>query len=208
MKVILTQEVKGKGGEGDVVDVARGYAVNYLFPRGLAIEATPGNLKQLESRLHNIRRREEARMADAQAAADALEGKTVTIPAKVGEEGHLFGSITSHMIEKAIAEQLDVEVDRRRIDVHGHIKEIGEHTVSVQIYRDIRASVKVDVVAEGVARTVEEQIAEIEAAEAEAAQTAEAEKEATEAAQTEKAEEANADAEEDEPTPDEASAVE
>jgi large subunit ribosomal protein L9 len=172
MKVILTTEVKGKGGEGDVVDVARGYAVNYLFPRGYAVEASPGNVKQLEARVHNIRRREESRISDAQAIADSLEGKSVNISAKVGEEGRLFGSVTSQMIEDAIDEQLDVAVDRRKIDVHGHIKEIGEHEITVQVYRDIRASVTVNVAAEGVAHTVEEQIAEIEAetADAEAAE--------------------------------------
>ena len=165
MKVILTQEVKGKGGEGDVVEVARGYAVNYLLPRGFALEATPGSIKQLEARRHNIKRREESRISEAQAIADSLEGKIVSISAKVGEEGRLFGSVTSSMIEKAIAEQLDVEVDRRKVDAHGHIKEIGDHTITVQIYRDIRASVEVRVVAEGVAHTVEEQIAEVEAVE-------------------------------------------
>ena len=149
MKVILTQEVKGKGGEGDVVDVARGYAVNYLFPRKMAIEATSGNLKQLEHRMHNIRTREEARLGGAEAIAAALQGKKVTLFAKVGEGGRLFGSITAPMIVDAIDEQLDVEVDRRKMDVHGHIKEIGEHPVTVQVYRDVKAEVIVKVVAEG-----------------------------------------------------------
>ena len=149
MKVILTREVKGKGGEGDVVDVARGYAVNFLFPRDMAIEATPGNLKQLESRMGNIRQREEARVDGAEGLAAALDGKTVKISAKVGEEGRLLGSVTSHMIEDAIEEQLDVDVDRRKIDVHGHIKEVGDHDVTVQVYREIKATVTVSVVSEG-----------------------------------------------------------
>jgi large subunit ribosomal protein L9 len=149
MKVILTQEVKGKGGEGDVVEVARGYAVNFLFPRDMAIEATPGNLKQLESRKGNIRKREESRVDDAESLAAALDGKDVTISAKVGEEGRLFGSVTSQMIEDAIEEQLDVDVDRRKIDVHSHIKEIGDHDVTVQVYREIKATVTVKVVSEG-----------------------------------------------------------
>ncbi|MDP2401850.1 MAG: 50S ribosomal protein L9, partial [Actinomycetota bacterium] len=113
MKVILTQEVKGKGGEGDVVDVAHGYAVNYLFPRKMAIEATSGNLKQLELRMHNIQQREDARISEASGLAGALEGKTVVVTAKVGEEGRLYGSITAQMIEEAIAEQFDTVVDRR-----------------------------------------------------------------------------------------------
>jgi len=149
MKVILTQELKGKGGEGDVVEVARGYAVNYLIPRKLAVEATPGNLKQLEARMGNIRKREETRLAEAGTFADRLNGKSVTITAKVGESGRLYGSITSHKITDAIAEQLATDVDRRKIDVHGHIKELGAHAVSVQIYRDVKAEVVVNVVAEG-----------------------------------------------------------
>lgn len=149
MKIILTQEVKGKGGEGDVIDVARGYAVNYLFPRKMAIEATPGNLKQLQARLHNIQKREEGRVSDAQGVAARVEGSTIAIPAKVGEEGRLYGSVTSHMVGEAIAEQLGVDVDRRKIDMHGHIKTAGLHTVSVQVYRDVRATVNVNVVPEG-----------------------------------------------------------
>jgi large subunit ribosomal protein L9 len=149
MKVILTQEVKGKGGEGDVVDVAQGYAVNYLIPRKMAVEATPGNLKQLEARMGNIKKREEARVSGAESMAAALDGKTVTVQAKVGEEGRLFGSVTAPMVEEAINDQLSVEVDRRKIDLHGQIKEVGEHTVSVQIYRETKAEVTVNVVGEG-----------------------------------------------------------
>lgn len=161
MKVILTQEVKGKGGEGDVIDVARGYAVNYLFPRKMAIEATSGNLKQLEQRMHNVRAREAGRMTDAEAVATALEGKVVRIEAKVGEEGRLYGSITSQMIEEAIAAQLDLAVDRKKMDVHGVIKSTGEHPVQVHVYRDVKATVLVKVVAEG-APVVEAPVVEAE----------------------------------------------
>jgi large subunit ribosomal protein L9 len=151
MKVILLQELKGRGGEGDVIEVARGFAVNYLLPRKVAIEATSGNLKQLEQRRHNIQKREEQRVGSAEGLRSALDGKTVTISAKVGEEGRLFGSITSPMIEAAILEQLGVEVDRRKIETHGHIKEVGPHAVDVSVYRDIKAQVTVNVVAEGAA---------------------------------------------------------
>ena len=203
MKVILTQELKGKGGEGDVVDVARGYAVNYLFPRKLAIEATPGNLKQLEARAGNIRKREETRFEEARGVAEVLEGKTVTIAAKVGDEGRLYGSVTSSMIEEAIADQLAANVDRRKMDVHGHIKEVGQHPVTVQIYRDVKVEVIVDVVAEagddkGSAAapsapepTIEEILAE------EDARAAEAEAAAEEVAEEAVAEAESADAEDD-----------
>lgn len=165
MKVILLQELKGRGGEGDVIEVAQGFAVNYLLPRKIAIQATSGNLKQLEQRRHNIQKREDSRLESSNALAAALEGKSVTITAKVGEEGKLFGSVTAHMIEEAIVEQLGVEVDRRKIDTHGHIKDAGARTVEVTIYRDIKAQLTVKVVAEGApiveeAPVVEEPVAE------------------------------------------------
>jgi len=149
MKVILLQELKGRGGEGDVIDVAQGFAVNYLLPRKVAIEATKGNLKQLEQRSKNIKVREEGRLGEAGALADALEGKVVTLFAKVGEEGRLFGSITTVMISEAIASQLGLDVDRRKIETHGHIKDVGPHVVNVAIYREVKAELTVDVVAEG-----------------------------------------------------------
>jgi large subunit ribosomal protein L9 len=149
MKVILLEELKGRGGEGDVIDVAQGFAVNYLLPRKVAIEATKGNLKQLEQRSKNIRVREDARLGESNTLAEALEGKVVTVFAKVGEEGRLFGSITTVMIGEAIADQLGVEVDRRKIETHGHIKEVGPHLVNVAIYRDVKAELTVDVAAEG-----------------------------------------------------------
>lgn len=196
MKVILTQELKGKGGEGDVVDVARGYAVNYLLPRKLAIEATPGNLKQLEARKGNILKREEARVGEARTLAERLEGGRVTIEAKAGEEGRLFGSVTSPMIVDAIANQLAAEVDRRKIDAHGHIKTLGEHTVTVQVYRDIKTEVVVVVVPEGGAPvaepTVEQVIAAVEAEEAVEEAAFEADAEAAEDVE-EAADEAEAD---------------
>lgn len=149
MKVILMQELKGRGGEGDVIDVAQGFAVNYLLPRKIAIEASKGALKQLEQRGHNIKAREDQRLGDAQGVFGKLDGKTVKVEAKVGEEGRLFGSITSNHIEAAIAEQLGVQVDRRKIETHGHIKEIGAHTINVAIYRDVKAELTVEVAAEG-----------------------------------------------------------
>jgi large subunit ribosomal protein L9 len=165
MKVILLQELKGRGGEGDVIDVARGFAVNYLLPRKIAIEATSGNVKQLEQRKHNIEKREEQRIGDAGSLQAALDGKTVTIAAKVGEEGRLFGSVTSLMIEGAVADQLGVTVDHRKIETHGHIKEVGPHTVDISVYRDVKAQVVVEVVPEGFVPTTK--VAEVEGVSAE-----------------------------------------
>ncbi|TLM99185.1 MAG: 50S ribosomal protein L9 [Actinobacteria bacterium] len=187
MKVILLQELKGRGGEGDVIEVARGFAVNYLLPRKVAIEATSGNLKQLEQRRHNIQKREDGRLGDANSIATALEGKTVTITAKVGEEGRLFGSVTAPMVHEAILEQLGVDVDRRKIETHGHIKDVGPHPVGVSIYREVKAQLTVNVVAEGAPVVEAATVAEV--AEAVEAET----EELTEAVEAEAAEEEGAE---------------
>ena len=174
MKVILLQELKGKGGEGDVVDVAPGFANNYLMPQGIAILATKGNLKQLEMRKKNIAKREATRLADADKLKAALDGAAVKIDAKVGEEGQLFGSVTAAQIADAIKETLGAEVDRRRIEVGHAIKTAGEHEVEISIYREIKATVKLLVGVDEVAAEAEEE-AEQAAVEAEvAAETEEA----------------------------------
>ena len=143
MKVILLGELRGKGGEGDVVDVAQGFAENYLYPNKIAMPATAGNLKQLEERRHNIAKREEKRLADAAALKETLEGKSVKVDARIGEEGQLFGSVTSANIADAIKAQLDVEVDRKRITRNQAIKMAGRHEVEINLYRDITATVAV-----------------------------------------------------------------
>ena len=145
MKVILLQELRGKGGEGDVVDVAPGFANNYLFTHRIAIPATKGNLKQLEERKHNIAKREEKRIADAEALKAALEGVKVKVDAQVGEEGQLFGSVTTTMIADAIKAATDVEIDKRRIELNRPIKTAGIHDVTISLYREIKTVVKLQV---------------------------------------------------------------
>lgn len=142
MKVILLTEVQGKGGEGDVVEVARGFFNNYLGPQKKAVLATAGNLKQLEQRRGNIAKREEKRIADAEALKASLEGKKIFVDAKVGEEGVLFGSVTTSMIADAVLAETGVEIDRKRLDVRKAIKTAGEHTVALNIYRDIHVDLQ------------------------------------------------------------------
>lgn len=174
MKVILLGELKGKGGEGDVVEVAQGFAENYLFPNRMALPATKGNIKQLEERRHNIAKREEKRIADAEALKAALDGKTVLIDAKVGDEGQLFGSITNTMVADAVKKDLGVEVERKRIELNRAIKTSGLHTVKVSLYREISAELSLQV-----GKPVEE----VPAEEPEAAEAPAAEAETTEAAE-------------------------
>ena len=166
MKVILLKELKGKGGEGDVIDVAPGFANNYLLTQGYAILATKGNLKQLEQRKHNIAKREEKRIADAEALKSQLEGIKVKVDVQVGEEGQLFGSVTTSMIADAIKAATDVEIDKRRIELNRPIKTAGIHDVTISLYREIKTVVKLqvgDVVEEAPEAPAEaEEVAEVE----------------------------------------------
>ena len=171
MKVILLTEVQGKGGEGDVVEVARGFFNNYLGPQKKAVLATAGNLKQLEQRRGNIAKREEKRVADAEALKASLEGKKIFVDAKVGEEGVLFGSVTASMIAEAVLAETGVEIDRKRLDVRKAIKTAGEHTVALNIYRDIHVDLQLMVGVKAV-EEVEEAVVEAEAVEAEATEEA------------------------------------
>ncbi len=180
MKVILTGELRGKGGEGDIVDVAQGYAENFLFPKRMALPATPGNIKQLEERRHNIAKREEKRIADAEAIKASLDGKSVTVEVRVGEEGQLFGSVTSAMIADAVSEQLEVEIDRKRIERSAAIKTAGTHAVVINLYRDIEATINVLVGADIAAAEAEAEVEEV-AEDAVETTEVEAEAEATDA---------------------------
>ncbi|MDO4590517.1 MAG: 50S ribosomal protein L9 [Slackia sp.] len=175
MKVILLTELKGKGGEGDVVEVARGFFNNYLGPQKMAVLATKGNLKQLEQRKGNIAKREEKRIADANALKAALEGKKILVEVKVGEEGILFGSVTTQMIVDAVKAELGIEIDRKRLELKKAIKTAGEHVVSLSIYRDIKVDLNL-VVGEAVAEEAAEEVEEV----VEAAEAVEATEEAAE----------------------------
>ena len=167
MKVILLSELRGKGGEGDVVDVAQGYAENFLFPNKIAQPATPGNIKQLEAPLHPLAPRPAPPIAAAEATKAALDGKSVTVDAKIGEEGQLFGSVTPAQIADAVKDQLGIEVDRKRIGRGNAIKTSGVHAVEINLYREISASINVLVgVTEEAAEPEAEADAEVEAEEA------------------------------------------
>ncbi|MCL6472471.1 MAG: 50S ribosomal protein L9 [Firmicutes bacterium] len=147
MKVILKEAVGGLGKMGDVVNVADGYARNYLVPKGLAVAATPGALKEWEQKRVTIAKREAAERAEAEALAAQLNDKEVTVEAKVGEEGKLYGSVTSKEIAAAILEQLKVEIDRKKIEIGQSIKEVGTYPAHIRLYPGVDATVKVNVVA-------------------------------------------------------------
>ncbi|MCL6637892.1 MAG: 50S ribosomal protein L9, partial [Alicyclobacillus sp.] len=131
MKVILLTDVKGHGRKGDVVDVSEGYARNYLLPRKLAVEATAGNLQQLQDQQNAKARKEAQELAAAQELAKRLQALTVTVRAQAGEGGRLFGAITSKHIGDALAQQ-GFDLDRRKIHLPDPIKALGNYQVTVR----------------------------------------------------------------------------
>lgn len=146
MKVILLKDVKGKGKKGDVVKVSDGYARNMLLPRGLAKEATQGNLKNLENRKAEEKRLYEEELAAARKLAEMLKKKTVILKTKAGEKGKLFGSITTQDIATALQEQEGMKVDKKKISMDAPIKQIGRYKVKAKLHTEVAATITVDVV--------------------------------------------------------------
>lgn len=152
MEIILKQDVINLGYKDDVVTVKNGYANNYLLPKGLAIIATPANKKMLAETLRQRAFKEEKIRKDAETLKAALDGKNVRIAAKVGENGQLFGAVNNIQVADALKAQYNYDVDRKKIVVDGSkIKEVGSYTAMVNIYREIKATLNLEVVNEDAA---------------------------------------------------------
>lgn len=148
MKVILIDEIRGLGTRGDIVQVKDGYARNYLLPKKLAREATPGNLKSIEQERRKWSLLSDQEKVAAQKAAEKIEGMKLVIRKKVGDSGTLYGSVTSSEIADALLAE-GIEVDKRRIELSQPIKSLGAHDVDVKLHREVSAHVHVEVVGEG-----------------------------------------------------------
>jgi large subunit ribosomal protein L9 len=147
MEVILKEDIVNLGKIGDVVRVRDGYARNYLLPRGLVLEANKKNLKTFEHHKKLVGDQKQKIMRQAQAVGDQLNGVSLVIPMKVGEEGRLFGSVTNIHIEKALKAK-GLKVDRRKIQLAEPIKSAGDYDVPVRLSADITVPLKVSVVSE------------------------------------------------------------
>ena len=145
MKVVLRADVDNLGNKGDIVDVADGYARNYLVPRGLALKATGGSQKQADAMRRNRELREAREREAAQALAARFEGRTITIKARAGAEGRLFGSVTSVDVAEAVQKQTGAEVDRRKINLDEPLKEVGGVDLQVRLHTDVVAQIHVEV---------------------------------------------------------------
>ena len=143
MEVLLLKDVDQLGEAGEIKRVANGYARNFLIPRGLAVIATPGAVKQVEMQLESEARREAKELDEAQALAQALEGLTVTFQARAGESDRLYGSITNANIADALSEQAEQEVDRRKIEMEEPLKELGTHAITIRLAPGAEAKVTV-----------------------------------------------------------------
>lgn len=143
MKVILTKDVKGQGKSGELINVSDGYARNFLFPKGLAIEASNQNMNVLKGKQEAETRRKEIEKQEAKELAEKLSAITVKISAKAGENGKLFGSITSKEIAQVISTDHKLAVDKRKIVLPDGIKATGEFSVDVKVYPGIVAKLKV-----------------------------------------------------------------
>ena len=145
MKVILKQDVKGTGKKGEMVEVADGYAQNFLIKRGIAVAATAQAMSEMKSQAEAKQHKLDVEKQNALDTAKALEGKKVKISAKLGANGKLFGSVTSKEIAEAVNSQLKITVDKKKISLKSDIKNHGTYTAEIKLYVGVSAKIDVEV---------------------------------------------------------------
>lgn len=145
MKVILLEDVKGSGKKGEAVNVAEGYARNFLFPKKLAIEATGANMKELERQQQMLAEKKAAELAQAKEQADKLKDLEIKVPAKTGGGQKLFGAVTNKDIGDVLEQTYSLTIDRRKIEIKGSIKSLGEHEVLIRLHPEVVLAKKITV---------------------------------------------------------------
>ena len=148
MIVILKQDVPGTGKAGEVVKVSDGFARNMLIPKGMAMEATEGNVRSLEKQQELQRKKAADSKAHAEAQAEDLKIKKISIKAKAGDGGRLFGAITNKDVAEAINKQLGFDIDKKKIELDSPIKNVGSYEVVLRLYPEVKGTLKVEVEAE------------------------------------------------------------
>ncbi|PHK50070.1 50S ribosomal protein L9 [Staphylococcus edaphicus] len=146
MKVIFTQDVKGKGKKGEVKDVPVGYANNFLLKKNMAVEATPGNLKQLEQKNKAAEAERQQEIEDAKKLKAQLSEIEVEVSAKTGEGGKLFGSVSTKQITQALQQQHDIKIDKRKMDLPNGIHALGYTNVPVKLDKKVEGTIRVHTV--------------------------------------------------------------
>ncbi|HEG8958583.1 TPA: 50S ribosomal protein L9 [Staphylococcus aureus] len=146
MKVIFTQDVKGKGKKGEVKEVPVGYANNFLLKKNYAVEATPGNLKQLELQKKRAKQERQQEIEDAKALKETLSNIEVEVSAKTDEGGKLFGSVSTKQIAEALKAQHDIKIDKRKMDLPNGIHSLGYTNVPVKLDKEVEGTIRVHTV--------------------------------------------------------------
>ena len=146
MKVILTEDVKGTGKKGQVVDASDGHARNFLLPRKLAVEASEHNLSELETKKKSVEDRAKRELENAKEMKEKLEKTSVRVAVKTGDTGRLFGAVTTKEVAAALMEQFGLSVDKKRIVIDEHIKTVGEHKAQVKLHAEVAAELPLNIV--------------------------------------------------------------
>ncbi len=148
MKVILLKDIKGTGKKGDVINVSDGHGRNYLIPRGLAKEATKGNINSLKAQKASEKKKQDNELQKAKELAEKISKLTLKFKSKAGEGGKLFGSITTKDITTQLKREHKINIDKRKIVLDNPIKELGTYHVNIKVYPEVSAKMKVEVVSE------------------------------------------------------------
>ncbi len=161
MKVVLRDYVESLGDRGEIVSVAAGYARNYLLPKGLALAATPGNMRVIEQQRRVWEVKESREIVDAKAIAERLAQVSLNVTKKAGDRGTLYGSVTNIEVAELLGQQ-GVEIDRRRIVLDQPIKSVGTHGISIKLHREVIAKISLEVTSENVIESIKEPVVESE----------------------------------------------
>jgi large subunit ribosomal protein L9 len=145
LKVILTRDYEKLGSAGDMITVKDGFAKNFLLPNNVALAATPGNIRQMEIVKKSLIKKEAKNIAEAQQIMSLIDGLLLKFKVNSSPEGKLYGSITNKDLAEKIFDLKKVEVDRKKIDLEDHIKEVGIYDITVKLYKDVKAAIKVEV---------------------------------------------------------------
>jgi len=148
LKVVLTRDYEKLGSAGDVINVKDGFAKNFLIPNNIALIATQGNINQMEIVKKSLIKKEAKNIEEAKKIAEIIDGTTVTIKVNSSPDGKLYGSITTKDIAEKIFELKKVELDKKKIDLEEHIKEVGNYEVNVRLYKEIKAVIKLEIISD------------------------------------------------------------
>jgi large subunit ribosomal protein L9 len=150
LKIILTKDYEKLGNAGDIVSVKDGFAKNFLIPNNIALVATKGNINQMELVKKSLIKKEAKNIEEANQLAERLADLTITFSVNASPEGKLYGSITNKDIADKIFYERKVEIDRKKIDLEEHIKEVGEYDIDIKLYKDIKSTIKIVAIGENI----------------------------------------------------------